>query len=213
MTSVDSRAEVDFDHHAPDLAVDPYPTYAELREKCPVAYSDKWDGFWVVTGYEEVVTVAHDDETFCSGQGIALPTVGQARPLLPIESDGPRFQQYRRMLNPLFSPAAVAKFEGEIRGIVTELIDSFIERGNADFITELAQIVPARTTLRLLGLEESEWAWFLERIHIGVHESAHNLDRSVEALIEVYTAIAAGLEDRYDRGEPGKDVLSYLAYY
>lgn len=213
MSIANDRIMTDFDHHSSDLAPDPFPTYAKLRENCPVAYSDQWGGFWVVTGHDEVTTVAKDDDTFCSGQGVSLPTIGQARPLLPIESDAPRYQVYRRALDPLFSPKAAERFEDDIRGIVTELIDTFIERGSADLITELAQIVPARTTLRLLGLEEEAWPWYLERIHIGVHESARDLDASVEALIEVYVAIAAGLEERYDSGEPGPDVLSRLAYF
>lgn len=211
MTDIASRPEVDFDHHSPALAEDPYSSYRSLQSQCPVAHSSAWGGFWVVTDYEHVVAVAHDDDTFCSGEGVALPSVGQARPLLPIESDPPRFLQYRRMLNPRFSPGSVAAIEPQIREIVTNVIDAFSARGEADLVTEFAQIIPARTTLRLLGLDEDEWAWFLERIHIGVHESAHDLDRSVEALLEVYAALAAALEDRYERG-PGDDIISYLAH-
>jgi cytochrome P450 len=213
MSTTDVRATTDFDHHAPELAPDPFPAYAELREKCPVAFSEQWGGFWVVTGAAEVIAVAKDDDTFCSGQGVSLPTIGQARPLLPIESDAPRFRVYRQALDPLFSPKAAERLEGDIREIVTELIDDFVERGSVDFISELGQIIPARLTLRMLGLDEQAWPWFLERIHIGVHESAHDLDTSVDALIEVYAAIAEGLEDRYDRGEPGPDVISHLAYF
>lgn len=212
MTDIATESDVDFDHHSPALAQDPYPVYHSLQSRCPVAHSSAWGGFWVVTDYEHVVAVAQDDDTFCSGEGVALPTVGQARPLLPIESDPPRFLQYRRMLNPKFSPGSVATIEPHIREIVTDVIDRFAARGEADLVKEFAQIIPARTTLRLLGIGEHRWAWFLDRIHIGVHESAHDLDRSVEALMEVYVELAAALEDRYDRGDPGDDIISYLAY-
>jgi cytochrome P450 len=195
------------------MAADPYPVYAQLRERCPVARSTAWDGFWVVTDHEHVVAVAQDDDRFCSGQGVALPAIGQARPLLPIESDPPRYTQYRKMLNPRFTRGGIAEFEADIREIVVETIGSFSGRGEADLIKDFAQIVPARSTLRMLGLDEGEYHWFLERIHIGVHESTRDLDRSVEALMEVYVALGAALEDRYDRGAPGGDLISYLAYY
>lgn len=205
-------ATTDFDHHSPELADDPYPAYAKLRAECPVAHSEAWGGFWAVANYRDVVRVALDDDTFCSGQGVALPAIGQARPLLPIESDAPAFTRYRRLLNPLFSPAAIRRFEPQIREIVTDLIDSFIERGHVDFVTELAQPLPARITLRMLGLDEGAWTDFLHRIHVGVHDAAHDLDRSVEELMGVYIALGAALEERHERGVPGDDVISHLAY-
>src|SRR5688500_10978426 len=64
---------VHFDHHAPDFAADPWPQLAHLRQTCPVARSDAYDGFWVVTGYEEIKQVAHDDATFSSAETILIP--------------------------------------------------------------------------------------------------------------------------------------------
>lgn len=200
-----------FDHHDRSLSVDPYPTFARLRRECPVGWSDAWGGFWVVSRYREVDQVAHDDATFCSGQGVSLPTVGQARPLIPIEVDPPLFHKYRRILNPRFSPGAVERLEPDIRQITGSLIDNFIERGECDLVTELAQPIPAITTLRMLGLPEDQWDLFLHHIHTGVHESAHDLDKSVESIMEVYVAIGAALEAREEEGFTGDDVISYLA--
>ena len=200
-----------FDHHDPALSADPYPAFARLRKECPVGWSEAWGGFWVVSGHREVEQVAHDDVTFCSGQGVSLPTVGQARPLIPIEVDPPLFHKYRRILNPRFSPGAVERFEPDIRRIATTLIDGFIERGECDLMAELAAPLPAMTTLRMLGLPEEEWEVYLHRIHVGVHESARDLDKAVEAIIEVYAAIAAALEERESAGFTGDDLITYLA--
>lgn len=209
-TGVADTARCPFDHHSPEIADDPYPTYEELRNRGSVTWSDEWGGFWAVSGYQEVTQVALDDHTFCSGQGVALPTVGQARPLLPIESDPPKFHVLRKLLNPRFSPGAARRMEPEIKSIAADLVDQFVERGQADLAQELAMPLPARTTLRLLGIDDARWEWFLERIHIGVHESAHDLDRSVEHLMEVYAAIAAALEQRQEEGLVGDDLISYL---
>lgn len=206
----EEAARYPFDHHGPDAANDPFRLYTEMREKCPVTWSDEWGGFWAVSGYEEVVQVALDDDAFCSGQGVALPPIGQVRPLLPIESDPPEFHVLRKLMNPRFSPGAARRMEPEIKSIAADLVNQFIERGEADLVRELAMPLPARTTLRLLGMDDTRWEWFLQRIHTGVHESAHDFDRSVEQLMEVYAAIAEALEQREAEGLVGDDLISYL---
>ena len=43
--------------------------------------------------------------------------------------DPPDFFAYRRMLNPWFSPAAVARIEPKLRRVVDAVIDDVIESG------------------------------------------------------------------------------------
>ena len=100
-------AAVHFDHHSKEFAADPWPTLAELRRDCPVARSDRYDGFWVLTRYEEIRQVALDDETFSSAETILVPPKKNAKQKsIPIEMDPPDFLEYRRLLHPMFSPAA-----------------------------------------------------------------------------------------------------------
>ena len=50
--ATDERVVVEFDQHTPEYR-ETYPAKAhELREQCPVAWSTKHDGFWIVTGHE-----------------------------------------------------------------------------------------------------------------------------------------------------------------
>lgn len=199
-----------FDHHDAALSEGAYEIYEALRAKCPVTRSEGWDGFWVVTDYEHVTQVAHDDATFCSGQGVSLPTVGQARPLLPIESDPPRFLEYRRLLNPRFSPAAVVRYEERAREVVNELIDTFAGRGSCDLVADYAEPFPAILTLELLGLPSSEWRQFRQWIHTTIHESAGDLDTAIEGAIGVYSAVAEAIEWREEHGTDSDDLISYL---
>jgi cytochrome P450 len=200
-----------FDHHDHALSKDPYAVYRELRATCPVMKSEAWDGFWVVSSYEAVSQVAHDDETFCSGRGVSYPHAGNARPLIPIEVDPPEFLGYRRLLNPMFSHTAVEAMEADVREITNDLIDAFIGRGSCDFMKEFAEPLPARMTLRLLGIDESRWGEFLHAIHVGVHESSRDFDKAVEALLEVYVQLAIALDDRQQGDGTGDDIISQLA--
>ena len=87
--ATDDRVVVDFDQHAPEYR-ETYPAKAhELREQCPVAWSSKYDGFWVVTGHEALSAMSkradllsndHDPTGERNGyQGISIPERGTTR--------------------------------------------------------------------------------------------------------------------------------------
>lgn len=203
---------VDFDHHCPALSADPYPVYADLRSRCPVAWSPHHDGFWVISDYEGVYTAARDDDTFRSGPSVAIPYMVMARPLIPIETDAPDTQKWRRMLAEEFSPAGVARMEPAIYDLAHDLMDEFIERGHCDFITDFATPVPAKVIIGLLGFDEDRWPEFVDCIHTLVHHSGSedHFEQTFKAAVALYTAINDAIEDRRQNGFRS-DVVSKLA--
>src|SRR5207253_2699994 len=106
MTERRTCPAIEFDHHSPELALDPWAVYKELREKCPVAHTDAWGGFKVVTRYRDVVTVAKDTETFSSyhdvdGTGNGYQGVTIPAPMVrsvPVEMDPPEHTKHRKLL-------------------------------------------------------------------------------------------------------------------
>src|SRR5215471_14142997 len=104
-----------FDFYDPETTDDLYSVLAEMRNECPVSFGERYGGHWNITGYEQVYQVAHDWQTFTSAQGTQVgrkPTDGTPAPL---GADPPLQQQYRRLLNPCFSPATIAEREPAIR--------------------------------------------------------------------------------------------------
>ena len=85
-----------FDHMAPVVTGDLFPTLARMRSSCPVAHSDQYGGFWVVTRYEDVFRVVEDWETFSSAHGLTVPVAPIAVRNLPTESDPPLHRFYRK---------------------------------------------------------------------------------------------------------------------
>jgi cytochrome P450 len=199
-----------FDHHDPALARDPYSVYRGLREGCPVSRSEAWGGMWVAASYEHVTEIANDDETYSSAQGVSLPPAGNPRPLIPIEIDPPELFHYRRLLNPLFSPAAVAQMEPAIRATAVELIEALLARGEGDLMRDLAEPVPARTTLRFLGLDEDQWARYLHAVTVIVHESSRDFERAMTAFMDVAPDLMGRLAQRRADGGAGEDFISLL---
>ena len=56
----------DFDHTDEAWVADPYPIMDDLRERCPVAHSDRYGGLWAPMTYDAVAAIANDTEHFTS---------------------------------------------------------------------------------------------------------------------------------------------------
>ncbi len=60
-----------FDHYDPALTYDNvYQVYDHLQHECPVAWSDRYGGFWILSRYADIVTALMDSGTFSSGEGV-----------------------------------------------------------------------------------------------------------------------------------------------
>lgn len=155
---------VDFDHNSKEHVEKAYETYRRHRSECPVARTESHGGYWVLAGYDEVFQVVRDDHTFSSARGAVVPStdVGQ---LLPIMADPPELERYRTLINPFLTPKAVREQERFIREMTDAAIDSWIEAGSADLVMDLANPIPAKVTMRLLGLDPAEWRMFAEPLH------------------------------------------------
>ena len=204
-------AEVDFDHHSEEFVTDPWTQLAQLRSQCPVARTDNYGGFWVLTGYEEIRRVATDDETFSSAETLVIPpkkNVGQKS--IPAEMDPPEFLEFRKVLHPMLSPAAVDRMTPVIERFVHAAIDDFIEAGSCDFVHDLADPVPAMTTLYKLGLPVELWKEFSVPLHqvVFLRQDSPRRVNVPEGLQFVAQTLKDTIAAR--RKAPRDDMISYL---
>jgi cytochrome P450 len=132
-----------FDHLSTKLAATMPDTLARMRELCPVARSEQYGGFWVVTRYEDALSVAQNWEVFSSAHGLSVTGAPTVVRNLPVEADPPEQRIFKRLINPFFTPAAVAPWERPTRELVTRLIDAFIEDGTCDFMAAFARPFPS----------------------------------------------------------------------
>ncbi|QFG20321.1 cytochrome P450 [Actinomadura sp. WMMB 499] len=132
-----------FDHLSPDLADTMPETMARMRELCPVARSEEHGGFWVATRYEDVLDVAQDWAVYSSAHGLGVSPAPTVIRNLPVQADPPEQRIYKRLINPFFTPAAVAPWEAPTRDLVTRLIDAFVEDGACEFMDAFARPLPS----------------------------------------------------------------------
>jgi cytochrome P450 len=74
--------------------------------------------------------------------------------MIPLEIDPPHHRKYRAMIDPMFSPAAVAKLEDWIRQLANRLIDQVIDKGGCEFTTDFGRPLPVSVFLDLMGLPQ-----------------------------------------------------------
>lgn len=207
----DGRPRYQFDHHSAEFARDPWATYRELRSRCPVAYSDTYDGgFWVLSKYEDVRAASLAPAVFSSSERDLLIPEVSAGWLLPVQSDPPATNGYRRALNHLFTVRAVRELEPRIREWTTQAIDAFAERGACDFVKDLAYPVPGKLTTLLVGWSEDGWPSLV--LPVKAYTSRPDGDPTRDEAAAELGALRRRIVDNIElrRVEPGKDLVSHL---
>lgn len=202
-------SEIDFDHTDRTFMQNPYDTFRTLREECPVARSTKFDGFWVLSRYDDLVAAARDPQTFSSAGGVSIPNFGSPVPMVPVEADPPVHSAFRKLLQREFSRARMSAFGESISTLTDGLIDGFIERGSADLATELCSPLPSMVIAQLLGLPPADWKLFgsyTERLLETAQADDH--EGNIAAGIDFATYLAGALDGR--RREPRDDMLTRI---
>ena len=143
-------------------------------------------------------------------------SLGNIRPLIPLNVDPPKHSKYRKLLDPLFAPKRMDEQEADITRRVNAFIDAFIERGECNFTEELAEPFPSSVFLGLMGLPEEELGMFLRLrdgiLHPDKHDPAARVDPAAVAAVqartgqEIYDYFGALVDER--REHPSDDVVS-----
>jgi cytochrome P450 len=145
----------------PDLEslAHPQPQFKLLRDAGPAVDLGDTVGMVVVGGDAEVRHVLSHPEVFSSG--IDAVTIGQVRPLIPLQIDPPQHRNYRKLLDPIFAPRRIAQLEDRTRALVRDLIAAVVDEGGCNFHTAVAEPLPTNVFLQLLGLPVSRAREFL----------------------------------------------------
>jgi cytochrome P450 len=202
----------DYDIFSQDFVADPYPTFADLRGRCPIAHTERHQGSWLPTTYDDLHEIAHDVDTFSSSDILVFPrppmTEGMpyadvAAP--PISSDPPVHQWARKLVLPFFSPGAVRPYEDGTRELCHRLIDGFIDTGRADVAADYAQQIPVRVIAALLGVDDSRSDEFVGWVRAILEQGALEPKKRIEARTALLDFFSEQVADR--RANPREDDL------
>ncbi len=205
----------DWDHTDPQWVNDPYPIWDDLRERCPVAHTDRFGGGWFPATHEGVTTVAKDTENFTS----RMVVVGNGRPgedalpapigvAPPITSDPPFHQIARRIMLPALAPGPVNDLEPQIRALCRRLLDNLGDHEVVNAGLEYAQYIPPAVIQQLLGFPPEDEEIFRDIIHIVMEGVDHEEEQRIEEFAPVEEYFIKQIEDH--RENPRDDFTTYL---
>jgi len=141
--------------------LDPWERFRWLREHAPVYWDENADGgLWGVSRYDDIMTISRTPEIFCSGKS-SRPERGSWIPSM-INLDEPLHKRRRNLVNRGFTPRRVRDQEAKLRALTRDLIDRVIERGECDFVKEIARWIPMVAIGDMLGVEPEDREKLLE---------------------------------------------------
>jgi cytochrome P450 len=157
----------DFSHMDQDWAADPYSIQDDLRQRCPIARTNRFGGGWLPTRYQDIAAIAHDADQFSSrsiimGNFRPPPELAPVGGSPPITSDPPFHHDARELLLPAFTKTAVSKQEPATRSFCHSLIDAFEGRDAVDAAVEYAQLIPMCVIADMLGFPPEDGPQFRE---------------------------------------------------
>lgn len=206
----------------------PHDLFVRLRRDRPVyfhpatAHTPGGEGFWVVSRYADIVTVAADTETFSSegggnraGGGTLiedLPT-GFAAGVLLNMMDDPRHRQFRRLVTPALAPRMLAKLEDELRVRTALILDRVAEQGRCDLLRDVAAELPLQAIAMLMGIPQEDrhrlLAWADATLDYDDRDLGEQSEKSRRAAAEMFEYGTRLIAEK--RAKPADDLLSTVA--
>ena len=182
-------------------------------------YLQAGPGYWCVTRHEDIATISRNPEIYSSAQGI---TITDTPPEFleffssMIAMDDPRHARLRRIVSKGFTPRMLAALEDSVQEIASGIVDTITERGECDFVTDVAAALPLKIVCDLMGVPDSAYNQVFKNTNIilGVGDpefAPENVD-FVTALLNAGAELAELMKEvaANKKGGNGTDLTSVL---
>src|ERR1043166_523111 len=192
-------------------STDPHPAYEWMRRNAPV-YFDAAHGVWGMASYAAVLGASKDPSTFSNAGGIR-PDSGPI-PMM-IDMDDPEHWKRRKLVNRGFTPGRVRDREGDIRDKCDAIIDQVCERGECDFVRDIAAPLPMVLIGDMLGVEPEDrddlLRWSDDMVSAQSGNATEEQFMGAMHAMEEYTAFCThAVAQRQD--QPTDDLMSVLVH-
>ncbi len=179
---------------------DHHEWFKRLRAEEPVAWHElpNAKGFWNVVTHPDVLTVNRDSALFSSEKENVtgfynvdeLPmAAGDLRGVMLLVTDPPKHTRYRKLVNKGFTPRMIGMLEQYLEHRTTLIIDEVIERGECDFVEDLAAELPLQAIAEIMGVPQEDRRLLFEWSNkmIGIDDPEYGgTDDNMSAMTELY---------------------------
>ena len=167
------------------------------------------EGAWIVSHYDDINRV-YSDNDFFSNKGTAefQRLIGETFPSIPLAIDPPDHGKYRMFLMPHFSPSRLNKMEGQIRALVSGMIDEFAHKGEVDIAWDFGRVYPVRIFMGLMGFPPPMFEQFLDWEWNILHSNSR--EKMAEAMRGVLGFLRGFIAEK--EKEPDEHLVSYIVH-
>ena len=126
-------------------------------------------GAWAITQYDLILEMSKTPDVFSSASGITvldLPPEFNEFFSSMIAMDDPRHGRLRRLVSAGFTPRMLNRLEDSVRGQAAGIVDDIAERGEIDFVVDVAAQLPLAIVCDLMGVPRSQLDFVFEKSNI-----------------------------------------------
>jgi cholest-4-en-3-one 26-monooxygenase len=202
----------------------PHEAFALLRREDPVHWHEEQQGpgFWAITRYDDLRRISKNPRLFSSERRGALmrepaePDLAVIRNIM-LNMDPPKHRRYRGLVNKAFTPRMIENLRGSIRQMVKEILNGVIERGECDFVEDVAAHLPLQVICEMMGVpqEDRRRVYEIGNSLVGFDDPEYHEDGTVPEMVDANAAFAemflyaAKLREKALR-EPADDLATGL---
>ena len=202
--------EVEFNLLSDAFQTDPPATFAALRNRCPMHFTEVPAPHYSLSREADVAGALRDDKIWSSKYGPGLAH-GQPGAGVLVSSDPPDHTTERLAIARAFKPSVIDAMEPEMRELVNGIVNGFVARGEGDIVRDLAMPLPLTVMCWLLGMPVSDIELFRGWVLPMAEAVAYVGGRSASPeVIDAYRQYAAyfvpHIEARAARVEAGEQV-------
>jgi cytochrome P450 len=216
-STLNVREEADAYLADPSSRRNPYGFYDRIREHSPVHQTSS--GVWLISGYEEAGEALRNDDILSRREaGLKHVVVDDPESRLVFTSrmlynDRPEHTRLRRLVSYAFTRQGIAGWEGRIREVANQRLDTLVPRGRMDLAQDFAYPVVEQIITELLGIRAGDLPMFMAwSAAMTEPPPGGDLGQYREAANTATKEVTAYVRDRIEerRLAPGEDILSRL---
>ena len=197
----------------------PVDLYQDLRTKPKLHWNPEpgGPGFCAVTRYEDVYAVDHDFQTYSSEPTIMIEdplegsasATGDAKMMLMM--DPPHHTAFRKLIRAEFTRPAAGEKETRLQQLARQIVNEVIERGECDFVAEVAGEMPSYVIAELMGIPLDDGRK-LYQLTETIHSAPESLPpgAATEAVMKMFQYAMGVIEEK--RARPADDLATRLLH-
>jgi cytochrome P450 len=154
--------------------------FRSLRRDLPISFHEESEvppgmpfprgpGFWALVKHEDILHVSRNPELFVSGKGSTIGDMPEQ--LLEymgsiINMDKPRHTRLRKIISRGFTPSMIARAEASVERAVSTIMRNVSEKGECEFVSEIAGRLPLVIICDMMGIPESQYDFVSEQANV-----------------------------------------------